>query len=94
MGRVTDGRGAANPKRVWEVKTRHDWITAAGEGASALFSPYIGERAWKLGEQRALCPGVARRCGFEYVFAFDDETIARFMQRHWGKDPPVFYRPG
>lgn len=91
---VTDGRDTTAPNRVWEVKTFSEWATDAGQGSGAMFSPYINERVWKLEEQRARCSGVARRCGFDYVYAFDNEHVAAFMRRQWGNRPPVFFKPG
>ena len=89
-----DGQDASDPNVVWEVKTQHDWASAAGLASGTIFSPFIHKhRIYRLEEQRARFSAVARRCGFVLKYAFDDEKLANFIRDHWGNSPEVLYKP-
>jgi hypothetical protein len=91
-GCQTDGFDEKDPKLVWEVKTKHEWVTDYGITES-IFAPLFNrERIFKLEEQRARCNRVTKHCGFRYQYAFDDPIVAADVRRFWGNNPPVVYR--
>jgi hypothetical protein len=78
-----DGRDTKNANIVWEVKTRHEWASSPDIGG-AIFSPYIQERIVRAEEQLARGRAVARRCGYEYRWAFENADAADFARKKWG----------
>jgi len=88
----TDGRDVNDPRRLWEVKTGHEMFGATVQTGGALYAPYVQNRLYRLEAQRERCSAAARRCGYNYAFAFDVESVADYVRQVWGNNPPVHYR--
>lgn len=90
---VTDGVDAGDPKLVWEVKTRHEFLTEWALPHN-IFSERVQDAIMKLEAQRQRHKVVTARCGYRLAYAFDTVEVAEFFQKHWNDDPPVHYRKG
>jgi hypothetical protein len=87
-----DGLDATDPKVVWEVKTRHEWSTPQGI-AGGIFNPHIQDAILTMESQMERCSAVAKRCGYEYKWAFENESAAKFMQVLWAGRVKVVHIP-
>ncbi len=87
-----DGRDTTNPRIVWEVKTRHEWSTPQGI-ASDIFNPNIQHAIMNMESQPARCASVAKRCGYEYWWAFENKDAADMLALLWSGRVKVVHRP-
>ena len=85
---ITDGLDAKDPKLVWEVKTRHDFLTEWALPGT-IFSPAVQGAIMDMEDQRMRHMSVAERCGYKVAYAFDTPEVADFFRRLWNNSPPV-----
>jgi hypothetical protein len=86
----TDGKDSRDPWLLWEVKTRHDWVSSPPMDAPYFGGP--GGRVAKLEEQRRRCVVAAARCGYKYMWAFESAEAAEVLARDWRGVPPIVHR--
>ena len=87
-----DGYNVADEKRVYEVKTRHEWASD-NRMPYATYLPWMLERAMAMDYQRYRGLYVANRCGLKFSYAFDNCDVALAMMAHWSNIPPVRFVP-